>query len=250
MLQHEYDTMRRVEDTFWWYQVLRSAVANDLSDGRVERTPLRLLDAGCGTGGMLHTARKAQPDWETTGLDFSAVAVEYCRERGFANVVKGSVDEMPFTDSSFDVVLSLDVLCHKEVSERRAASEIARILKPGGILILNLPAFEALKGRHDIAVHTARRYTVERVRTLLESVNLRTETSFYWNAWLFVPFVAWRQLTRFAKSPDGTSAKGDLSSMPPQINAILSMVGRLDFAACRALHPPFGTSVYAVARKP
>jgi SAM-dependent methyltransferase len=249
MLQHEYDTMRRVEDAYWWYQVLRSAVASDLSGRFRADKPCRLLDAGCGTGGMLEAARGAQPDWQTTGLDFSAIAVEYCRGRGFADVVKGSVDEMPFMDASFDVVLSLDVLCHKAVCEQSAASEIARVLKPGGSLILNLPAFEALKGRHDLAVHTARRYTVERVRELFESVGLSAETIFYWNAWLFVPLLAWRLLSRLGKQTEEIGAKGDLSQLPASINALLGTLGRLDFAGCRRLHPPFGTSVYTVARR-
>ena len=249
MLQHEYDTMRRVEDTYWWYQVLRTAVASDLSDRFAAGDPPRLLDAGCGTGGMLHALREAHPEWEMAGLDVSAVAVEYCRERGFADVINGSVDGMPFSDASFDVVLSLDVLYHREVSEERAVSEIARVVKPGGYVILNLPAFDVLRGRHDVAVHGARRYTIQRVRKLLEPVDIKVETIFYWNAWLFVPLIAWRLLTRFGKPPEEIGTKGDLSQMPPQINALLATLGRLDFAACRRLHPPFGTSVYTVTRK-
>ena len=249
MLQHEYDTMRHVEDTYWWYQVLRTEVTNDLSCRFGAGKPWRLLDAGCGTGGMLDTLHKAHPAWEMTGLDVSALAVEYCRERGFADVIKGSVDGMPFARASFDVVLSLDVLYHKGVSEASAVSEIARVVKSGGYVILNLPAFDVLRGRHDVAVHGARRYTIERMRTLLEPVGLRAETIFYWNAWLFVPLLAWRLLSRFEKPPEEIGTKGDLSQVPSQFNALLTTLGRLDFAACRRLHPPFGTSVYTVARK-
>lgn len=249
MLQHEYDTMRRVEDTYWWYQVLRTEVASDLSYRFGAGKPCRLLDAGCGTGGMLQTLREAHPEWEMTGLDVSAVAVEYCRERGFADVITGSVDAMPFSDASFDMALSLDVLYHKEVSEERAVSEIARVVKQGGYVILNLPAFDVLRGRHDVAVHGARRYTIQRVLKLLEPVGIRAETIFYWNAWLFVPLIAWRLLTRFGKPPEEIGTKGDLSQVPPPINALLTTLGRLDFAACRRLHPPCGTSVYTVARK-
>jgi ubiquinone/menaquinone biosynthesis C-methylase UbiE len=249
MLQHEYHTMREVEDTYWWYQVLRTEVASDLSHFFGAGKPCRLLDAGCGTGGMLHTLREAHPEWEMAGLDVSAVAVEYCRERGFADVMNGSVDRMPFSDAIFDVVLSLDVLSHKEVSEEHAMSEMARVVRPGGYIILNLQAFDVLRGRHDIAVHAARRYTIERVRKLLEPVALTGEAIFYWNAWLFVPLLAWRLMTRFGKRPEEIGTRGDLSQVPPQINALLTTLGRLDFAACRRLHPPFGTSVYTVARK-
>jgi SAM-dependent methyltransferase len=248
MLQREYDTMRRVEDTYWWYRILRTEVEDDLASRFGGSRACRLLDAGCGTGGMLDALRDAHPEWETTGLDFSAVAVEYCRGRGFADVIKGSMDEMPFPDTSFDVVISLDVLCHKEVSEERAVSEIARVVKPGGYVILNLPAFGLLRGRHDVAVHSARRYTIERVRRLFKPVNVRVETILYWNAWLFGPVAAWRLFTRFGQ-PGEISTKGDLSPLPSWINSLLTSVGKLDFAACRKLHPPFGTSVYTVARK-
>jgi SAM-dependent methyltransferase len=249
MLQHEYDTMRRVEDTYWWYQVLRTEVVNDLSYRFGTGQPCRLLDAGCGTGGMLDALRKARPAWEMTGLDVSALAIKYCRERGFADVTQGSVDGMPFSDATFDVAVSLDVLYHKDVSEERAVSEIARVVKSGGYVILNLPAFDVLRGSHDLAVHGARRYTIERMRKLLGTGGLKAETIFYWNAWLFVPLLAWRLLSRFGKPPEEIGTKGDLSQVPPWINALLTTLGRLDFAACRSLHPPFGTSVYTVARK-
>ena len=249
MLQHEYHTMRELEDTYWWYRVLRAEAVTDVAFRYPTGMRCELLDAGCGTGGMLDALREAHPECEMTGLDVSGVAVEYCRERGFGHVINGSVDGMPFSDASFDMVLSLDVLYHREVSEERAVSEIARVVKPGGYVILNLPAFDVLRGKHDVAVHGARRYTIERVRKLLKPVNLVPETLFYWNAWLFVPILAWRLITRFGKPPEEIGTRGDLSQMPPKINALLATLGRLDFAACRRLHPPFGTSVYTVTRK-
>jgi SAM-dependent methyltransferase len=145
--------------------------------------------------------------------------------------------------------LSLDVLYHKDVAEERSVSEMARVMKPGGYFILNLPAFDVLRGRHDVAVHGARRYTIKRVRKLLEPVGLKTEAIFYWNAWLFVPVLVWRLLTRLGRPREEVGTKGDLSQFPPQINALLTHLGRLDFAACRRLRPPLGTSVYTVARK-
>jgi SAM-dependent methyltransferase len=250
MLQHEYDTMRRVEDTYWWYQVLRAAVMSDLFQRFGAGARPRILDAGCGTGGMLHVLRTAHPDWETAGIDVSPLAVEHCRRRGFAQVIEGSVDKIPFPDASFDVVLSLDVLYHRDVSEERAASEIARVVKKKGYSILNLQAFNILRGRHDVAVHAARRYTIGRVCELLESVYLKIETIFYWNAWLFLPLLGWRLLSRLDKRQDEVGVKGDLVQPGPGINAVLHRLGKLDFAVCRTLHPPFGTSIYTVARRP
>jgi len=249
MLQHEYHTMRQVEDTYWWYQVLRMEVIKDVVSRFPADKPCKLLDAGCGTGGMLHTLRKTHPEWQVTGLDSSSVAVEYCRQRGFADVIRGSVDEMLFPNASFDVVVSLDVLYHRQVFQNCALSELTRVLKPGGLLILNLPAFDVLRGRHDAAVHGMRRYTVKQIWELLGPIGFKLETAFCWNAWLFFPLLSWRLLTRSLRSPGEVETKSDLCTLPPKINALLTAVGRLDFMVCRLLHLPFGTSVYSVGRK-
>src|SRR5207244_11124342 len=100
--------------------------------------------------------------------------------------------EVVFPNASFDVVVSLDVLYHRQVSQNRAISEIARVLKPDGFLILNLPAFDFLRGRHDVAVHGTRRYTVRRIRELLGPTRFKPETVFYWNACLFFHLLTWR----------------------------------------------------------
>jgi SAM-dependent methyltransferase len=249
MLQHEYYTMREVEDTYWWYQVLRTEVINEVASRFPGGKTCKILDAGCGTGGMLQTFREARPDWQITGLDVSPIAVEYCQQRGFTDVIRGSVDEMPFPNASFDVLVSLDVLYHRQVFQNRALCEIARVLKPGGLLILNLPAFDILRGRHDIAIHGTRRYTVKRILELLGPIGFKLETAFCWNAWLFFPLLSWRLLTRWLKPPSERETRSDLSTLPPKINALLTAIGRLDFMVCRLLHLPFGTSVYSVGRK-
>jgi SAM-dependent methyltransferase len=249
MLQHEYHTMREVEDTYWWYQVLRTEVINEVASRFPGGKTCKILDAGCGTGGMLQTFREARPDWQITGLDVSPIAVEYCQQRGFTDVIRGSVDEMPFPNASFDVLVSLDVLYHRQVFQNRALCEIARVLKPGGLVILNLPAFDILRGRHDIAIHGTRRYTVKRILELLGPIGFKLETAFCWNAWLFFPLLSWRLLTRWLKPPSERETRSDLSTLPPKINAFLTAIGRLDFMVCRLLHLSFGTSVYSVGRK-
>jgi SAM-dependent methyltransferase len=249
MLQHEYHTMRQVEDSYWWYQVLRLEVVKDVGSRFPPGKPCKLLDAGCGTGGMLQILHETHPEWQITGLDLSSVAVEYCQRRGFADVIRGSVEEMPFPNASFDVVVNLDVLYHKQVFQERALCEIVRVLKSGGLLILNLPAFDVLRGIHDVAVHGTRRYTVIRIRELLGPMGFKLETAFYWNAWLFFPLLSWRLLTRSLKPSSENETKSDLSILPPKINALLTAIGRLDFMVCRLLHLPFGTSVYSVGRK-
>lgn len=235
MLSAEYHRLRAVEDTHWWYAVLRGLVLRELH----ARVPLgaRVLDVGCGTGGML--ARLA--DWQATGIDVSPLAVRCCQQRGLTQVIEGSVNRLPFADHSFDAVLCLDVLYHRDVDEARALREMQRVLVPGGRIIVNVPAFESLRGPHDEAVCGVRRYTACHVQRLLAGVSLDAEMTHYWNAWLMLPLMIKRRWPRTTTS--------DLAMPPRWLNTLLSWIGRADAECCRRLRLPVGSSVFAVAHK-
>ena len=167
MKDHEYDVMRAVEDRHWWYAVLRQLVLNALT----HRLPPRgyVLDAGCGTGGLLAFLRDNVRHLDITGIDASEHAVRQCHERGLNTVSHDSVHALPFADEEFDAVLSMDVLYHADVEENLALAEMSRVLRPGGVLLLNLPAFECLRGSHDAAVSGVRRYNLCHVRMTCKS---------------------------------------------------------------------------------
>ncbi len=246
MLPPEYHMLRMVEDRHWWHSVLRGLVMDVFSD----RLPPRgyVLDAGCGTGGMLALLRDKKPCLDTAGVDASGVAVQHCRERGLTQVRLGSVNSLPYDKEVFDAVISLDVLYHADVNEHEALAEMRRVLRPGGLLVANLPAFECLRGSHDLAVCGARRYKTDEVSRLLAEHGLCCELSHYWNAWLFLPLLVWRRLSRrpAKKQAELTS---DLAIPPEWLNQLLSVCGKVDARLCRALGIPFGSSVFAVARK-
>lgn len=242
MDEREHDLLREVEDRHWWHRVLRWQVLRFL---RELPSGSRVLDAGCGTGGMLcHLAR-----FYTQGVDLSPHAVKLCHKRGLRLVSQASVHELPFPDSTFDAVLSLDVLYHAAVDENRALEEMRRVLKPGGLLLLNLPAFDCLRGAHDQAVCGARRYNPCHVRSLLESHSLSIEMIHFWNAWLFLPLLLWRHWSRVmpAKKPAGSNS--DLRMNLGRLNSLLFGAGVIDAWFCRKFGLPFGTSIFAVARR-
>ncbi len=246
MKASEYDLMRAVEDHHWWYGVLRSQVQHALA-GRLPKRG-RLLDAGCGTGGMLEYLQGQIYDLNGVGVDSEEEAVRHCHLRGLDNVQRASVEALPYADAAFDAVLSLDVLYHVGVSENRALAEMGRVLGPDGLLVLNLPAFDGLRGSHDVAVSGAKRYGASQVRSLLEHSSFVVEMIHYWNAWLFLPMLMWRQLSRM-KAKQGKVGVSDLNITPAWMNTLLSGLGRVDAGLCRKLRLPFGSSVFAVARK-
>ena len=169
----EYDRNRIEEDSHWWFR-WRNGVVLEWLDRLVTCSPPRVLDAGCGTGGML--ARLAERGLSAVGLDSAPEAIGHCRNRGLSRLIRGSIAELPFADDTFDVVLCLDVLYHRGVDDDVAViRELARCLAPGGLLLATVPAFAWLASAHDVAVHTRERYTRRRLRDRLEVAGLRVE---------------------------------------------------------------------------
>lgn len=237
--------MRSVEDLYWWYQALRQHVAASIEPTGEK---FSLLDAGCGTGGMLFTLHEKFPLADLAGVDESEHALELAasRETG-AKLVCASVHDLPFPENAFDFVLSLDVWSHAGVDDSLAAHETHRVLRPGGQLILNLAAFEFLKGAHDCAVDVDRRYTRSQVRALLEGSNFTIERLTYWNATLTPPvaLIRWLSRARLEEEP----ARSDFRPLPSFLNTFLKNFAALELKASRHLSLPFGTSLFAVARK-
>ena len=161
----EYERMYAAEERQWWYAGMR-AISFGLLDANPPASEApRFLDAGCGTGlNLEHLARRGR----AAGIDVSEDAVAFCRRRG-VRVVRGSVLELPFEDASLDGVVSFDVLYHAWVTDDRAAvREVARVLRPGGMVLVRVPALRRLWGAHDEAVLSRHRYHRPQLRDLLE----------------------------------------------------------------------------------
>lgn len=252
----EYTKMFQNEDAHWWYTGLHECVLGTMARHRPTagnggaRNSTAILDAGCGTGGMMRRLSESNvvsnADMKLVGMDRSPHALDCCRRRGLPNIVRASIDAPPFRDESFDMIISLDVLYHAGVrDDGEALARLCRLLRPGGVIILNLPALEWLRGRHDRAVHTARRYTTGRVREALESAGMRLEKLTY-RSFLVFPLIALSRLTERA----GASGDSDLSTPPAWINAPLTLAQRIENRLLARVSLPVGSSVFAVARKP
>lgn len=131
----EYKIMYEAEDTHWWYQGLRAVMFSLLGLDRAPRS-IRILDAGCGTGGNLAALRAAGFE-QIDGFDFSADAVHFCRERGLARVCQGSAMQIPYPSNAYHLAISCDVINDEGITgEMAALCELFRVLRPGGRLFL------------------------------------------------------------------------------------------------------------------
>ena len=170
MEESEYRKLAQVEDRMWYFRGLHGLAERAL--GGALGAAAQILDAGCGTGGLIRRLGPAHPGWAWTGIDLSPVACALARERTTADIRLGSVTELPFGERSFDAVVSCDVLYHVE-DDGAALREAARVLRPGGLIVVNVPAYRWLWSYHDVATHAKRRYVRGEIRAKMAAAGGR-----------------------------------------------------------------------------
>lgn len=245
MEREQYAIMARREERHWWYTGMRRVALSVLAAHLGNRRDLKLLDAGCGTGGTtVELARFGQ----VVCIDLAWEALEPARARGLHRLARGSIEHLPFVSGSFDVVTSFEVVYHLGVANDVCAfQEMRRVLKPDGLLLLRVPGHDWLRGEHDRLVHTRHRYSPDEVRGKLEAAGFVLEQLTWANAILFPPAVAKRLLERFGG--DTADAEPDLWQPPAPLNAALESAIAVEALAIPKRVPlPFGLSVLAVAR--
>jgi ubiquinone/menaquinone biosynthesis C-methylase UbiE len=244
MERAEYTTMAAVEAAHWWYGGMRAIAAALLDPVYAGRSGLQILDAGSGTGGNALFLRRYG---RVTALDYAREALVLGAPRLPDQQVGGSVMELPFADESFDLVTSFDVLYHRGVPDEHAAlAETRRVLRPGGRLLIRLPAYEFLRSKHDRAVHTRRRYLAGAVRELLGAAGFYVERCSYVLNSLFPLALAQRIAEKVL--PTLEREESDLSLPSSLVNTLMRMPMALE-AAYLGLggNLPFGLSIVCLA---
>lgn len=242
MTPAETEAMFEAEEHHWWYVGMREIVRALLAaEGLPEDARSTTLDAGCGTGFNLTGFGP-----RAIGVDASERALELCRARGLDNTRLASVEALPFEVETFDRVFSLDVLSDAGVrDDALAVRELARVLRPGGYLVVRVPALEALRRAHDRAVETRRRYTRAGLCRLLEQSGLHVLRCTYCNT-LLLPLVAARAVSdRVQRGP----ARSDLGASPRIVGRALATCLRLEASLLARWDFPLGTSLVAIAVK-
>ncbi|MEW6552855.1 MAG: class I SAM-dependent methyltransferase [Actinomycetota bacterium] len=247
MKDSEYATLYEVEDVHWWYLGHRRLYAALLDRHCAASAEGRVLDAGCGTGGLTCWLRDRYRPRRLVALDASEEALTRCGERGLEELIHGSVERIPFPDASFDLVLSLNVIYHREVGDDgEALREMRRVLAPGGYLLLNLPALSFLAGRHDEAVGGVRRYGASMLGELLLRAGLEPVHMTYFVFSLLPAIAAYRWWSRKNVAEDVAS---DLRLPPAPLNRALEALLYLESRAAVRRGLPLGSSLTALASK-
>jgi SAM-dependent methyltransferase len=256
----EVQAMLDQEDRHWWYRGRRRIVCDELAK-LPTGSAMRVLDAGCGSGRLLDELRDYG---HVSGLDLNPDSVEVARSRGHEDVVQGPVEQLPWPDESFDLVISLDMVEHTP-DDRVTLRELRRVTKPGGYFLMTVPALRALWSSHDVFNNHHRRYDRRMMRSLAADTSWTIERMTYFNSLLLPPAAAVRLLQRYRHrhemngwgNGDVTNESqhgkhtSDVELTPPWMSPVLELPLRLEARwldhGRRTL--PAGLSLLAVLRR-
>lgn len=237
----KYDDLFKLGSTHWWTQGRIKIF--DCIISKYSKKGADILDIGCGVGTNYEMLGR---HGNVSCLEYSRYAIDYCRQCGMNNVVEGGINSIPYGDNSFDVVTAFDVIEHVE-DDKAAVSEMIRVCKNGGIIVITVPAYMFLWSYNDVFNHHKRRYDREQIVNLVKgSINMHIEKVTYFNMLLFVPIVVLRRIKSLIKKD---KLLPDLKPTNPVINKLLFWIFSFERHLIRRLGLPFGVSLLIVARK-
>jgi SAM-dependent methyltransferase len=244
----EFDNIAAAERQFWWYRGMRQILFSMLDGYVAPRHIRRALEAGCGTG---YFARLVEQRYEfpVFPVDLGWEGLKHARRMGIGRLAQCDVAALPFSDASFDLVLSMDVLVHfPRGGESVALCEMARVLTPGGLFALRVSALDVLRSRHSEFAGEQQRFTRKRLLAAVEASGLKTLRCTYANSLLLpvalAKFRIWEPLTRTPPRSGVTPASAWLDRM---LHVPLALEARM---LARGWRLPLGQSLLLVAEKP
>ena len=242
-----------LEESFWWFAGMREITAALLDPVTPVPTDRAILDAGCGTGGMMSWLARYAGNGSVAGIDLSPAALGFCRLAGHRTVARASVTSLPFPDSTFDLVTSFDVLVQLAGigSDDLALGEIQRVLKPGGMIFVRVAAYEWMKSSHDTVLDTQHRYSLAEVIGKVRHAGFDVLRATHANSLLMPVAIIQRQVLKRV----GLASGSDVKPLPAALRWLNPLLAAALRAEARWLTRPqaslnFGLSVICVAQKP
>jgi len=246
--KNEYTKMSLVEEKLWWYcslhQLVYMYIVNFFSE-----TDIKIVDAGCGTGGMLKYLGK-NGFTNTEGFDISDDAVELCKNAGL-KVFKNDIIQISthYKPESVDVIISNDTFYFISAGERKVLiSDFHKILRPNGLVILNLPALKAFRGIHDISVGINSRFSKKDLSEMIDTAKFKVFRATYWPFFLspliFISRFFQRMKLLMIKN---VVIKSDIDLPPDWLNNFFYKLSVFENNTFR--HKAFGSSLFVVLKK-
>ena len=243
----EFDNIAATERAHWWYRGQRGILRRFLAPYVSERIPGLVLEAGCGTG---YNAKvlAAEYGWRMVPLDLGWEGLAYARRDGVPWLCQGDIAKLPFATDAFDAVVSLDVIVHfPHGREGEAFSELARVLKPGGLFVVRVSALDILRSRHSMHAAERQRFTRRRLIQAAQEAGFHVLRTSYANS-LLMPVA----LFKFRVWEPLTNAEPESGVLPvsPWLDKTLHAALALE-SRCIGLNMnlPIGQSLILVARR-
>jgi SAM-dependent methyltransferase len=232
-----------VDEHHWWYRGRRRVILAELRRLPLP-VPARVLDAGCGSG---RTLQELARFGDVQGIELNPEAAELARNRGHGEVRVGRLEELPWDADSFDLITCLDVIEHT-ADDHVTLAELERVTKPGGFLLVTVPAYQALWSLHDEANHHYRRYNRRTLRAAALGAGWTVQRITSFNSLLLAPAAAVRLAQRRRGPRNGYT--NDLAVGPAWLNDVLECPLALEAGWLARGHTlPAGLSLLAVLRK-
>lgn len=236
----------QLEETHWWFRGRAHFILCLLRSLKVPASA-SILEVGCSAGPLMRRLHAAGYT-NVTGIDLSEDAIRRCHSVGLANTEVMDATNPRYADQSFDLLIASDVLEHI-ADEATALRNWLRMLKPGGRLLVCVPAFMFLWSDHDAVNHHLRRYTRKKLRAALDRAGFVIQRAGYWNFSLFFPASALRLIHRAAARSE-RQKRGQLRPTLSLVNAalytLLRVENRLLLNSCQF---PVGVSTFAIASR-
>ncbi len=240
-------TYHEVEAAHWWF-VSRRALVKDLVCHAAPDRQSAILEIGC-SGGLLMRQLRDCGYFRLTGIDISPEAIALCRERNLDDVRLMDAQQPDLPPASFDIIIASDVLEHL-ADAPRALAAWHQLLRPGGTLVVFVPAFQFLWSEHDRVNHHYHRYRAAELAGLLRSAGFEIRRQGYWIFSLFFPVAVVRVAKRFLVRPANKLPSGDLKAVPRLLNSLLILLMRAENRLMHlGLNFPWGISASVIAQK-
>ncbi len=241
------EATRRAEREHFWFKGFRAFVSPLVARAAAAHPPVRLLDCGCGTGVNLPMLARYGTAY---GFDLTWTGLKYAKDHGTRRLAQASVVHVPFRDAAFDLVTCFDVLqCLTPETARLVLAEFSRILTPGGHLVMNVAALEALRGDHAVLAEEAHRYGRGELHGMVEAAGFHVERLTFTNVSLFPVMATSRWWQRRRGLKPAADAHGEITIPAAPVNQALSGLLRCEAALVRRLDMPIGSSLLLLAQK-